>query len=91
MRRRSSGNPGCSPRPSRKTSLLPQVTLCKNAYEACEGADALVIVTEWNQFRMLDLERVHGLMNRALVVDLRNVYDPDKVEAAGFEYESVGR
>ncbi len=73
------------------TRQLPDITYCKDPYEACSGSDVLVLVTEWNQFRMLDLERVQGLMNRPLVVDLRNVYDPDKMEAAGFEYESVGR
>jgi UDPglucose 6-dehydrogenase len=70
---------------------LPNITYCKDAYEACSGGDVLVLVTEWNQFRMLDLERVHGLMNQPLVVDLRNVYDPAKMTAAGFEYVSVGR
>ncbi len=72
-------------------SQLPDITYCKDAYEACAGSDVLVLVTEWNQFRMLDLERVKGVMNHALVVDLRNVYDPDKMKAAGFEYVSVGR
>ena len=71
--------------------LLPDVTLCKNAYEACENADALVIVTEWNQFRMLDLDRVRALLRRPVVVDLRNVYDPLPMRAAGFEYTCVGR
>ncbi len=71
--------------------LLPDVTLCDGAYEACEGADALVIVTEWNQFRMLDLERVRGLLRQPLIVDLRNVYEPDQVRGAGFEYLCVGR
>jgi len=71
--------------------LLTDVTLCKNAYEACENADALVIVTEWNQFRMLDLDRVKALLRRPVVVDLRNVYDPRPMRAAGFEYTCVGR
>jgi UDPglucose 6-dehydrogenase len=70
---------------------LPGVTLCKDAYQACEGADAAVIVTEWNQFRMLDLERVRLAMRRPVMVDLRNVYEPDALRKAGFEYSSVGR
>jgi UDPglucose 6-dehydrogenase len=70
---------------------LPDVTLCKNAYETCEGADALVLMTEWNQFRMLDLERVRTLLREPVVVDLRNVYDPDTMRRAGFRYDSVGR
>lgn len=71
--------------------VLPEITLCKDAYEACEGADAMVLVTEWNQFRMLDLERVRRLLREPVVVDLRNVYKPDPMRAAGFRYVSVGR
>ena len=70
---------------------LPALALCKNEYEACESADALVIVTEWNQFRMLDLERVRGLLRQPVLIDLRNVYDPAALRAAGFHYECVGR
>ena len=70
---------------------LPGVTLCKDAYQACEGADAAVIVTEWNQFRMLDLERVRVALRRPVMIDLRNVYEPDTLRKAGFEYSSVGR
>ena len=55
------------------------------------GADALVILTEWNEFRALDLERVRGLLKAPLIVDLRNVYEPDEVAAAGFRYVSIGR
>ncbi|HYG63562.1 MAG TPA: nucleotide sugar dehydrogenase, partial [Thermoanaerobaculia bacterium] len=71
--------------------LFPAVTFCDNAYEAAEGADAVVIVTEWNQFRKLELDRLHRLLQRPLVVDLRNLYEPDKMAAAGFEYVSIGR
>jgi UDPglucose 6-dehydrogenase len=71
--------------------LLPGVTLCKDAYQACEGADAAVVVTEWNQFRLLDLERVRLALRRPLMIDLRNVYEPAALRAAGFEYSSVGR
>ena len=70
---------------------LPDLTLCSDAYQACGGAEALVIVTEWNQFRMLDLERVKSLLVRPVVVDLRNIYDPASMRAAGFEYVCVGR
>jgi UDPglucose 6-dehydrogenase len=70
---------------------IPELTLCKSEYEACEGADALVLVTEWNQFRMLDLERVRGLLREPVLVDLRNVYDPVALRRAGFRYQSVGR
>jgi UDPglucose 6-dehydrogenase len=71
--------------------LLPEVTMTRNEYEACEGADALVIITEWNQFRMLDLERVKSLLRQPVVVDLRNVYEPEPMRAAGFRYACVGR
>jgi UDPglucose 6-dehydrogenase len=70
---------------------LPSIHYCSDAYEPCENADALVLVTEWNQFRMLDLERVKKLMREPVVVDLRNVYDPAAMRRAGFRYDSVGR
>jgi len=71
--------------------MLPGVTMCESAYDACHQADALVIVTEWNQFRMLDLGRVRELLRRPAIVDLRNVYEPAPVREAGFTYTSVGR
>src|SRR5262245_31746183 len=70
---------------------LPDLTLCSDAYEACRGAEALVIVTEWNQFRMLDLDRMKSLLARPVVIDLRNIYDPAPMRAAGFDYVCVGR
>jgi len=73
------------------SQMLKQVELCKDAYEACEDADALVIVTEWNQFRMLDLERIKQLLRDPIMIDLRNIYDPDTLREAGFHYVSVGR
>lgn len=71
--------------------LLPTVTLCANAYEATAGADALILMTEWNQFRNLDLERIKGSLKRPVFVDLRNVYEPARMTAMGFRYSSVGR
>ncbi len=71
--------------------LLPGVTFCKDAYQACEGADAAALITEWNQFRMLDLERARGLLRSPVMIDLRNVYEPDALRKAGFRYTSVGR
>ena len=71
--------------------ILPEVRLVEDEYQACEGADALVLVTEWNQFRMLDLERVKSCLRTPVVVDLRNVYEPSAMRAAGFTYASVGR
>ena len=71
--------------------LLDGVVWCEGVYEAMEGADALVIVTEWNAFRALDLARVKRLMKAPVMIDLRNIYDPEEMSAAGFRYASVGR
>jgi UDPglucose 6-dehydrogenase len=60
-------------------------------YEACEGADALVILTEWDQFRALDLTRVKAALSAPVVVDLRNIYRPDEMRELGFRYTGVGR
>lgn len=71
--------------------LLPGVELVADAYAAAEGADAVVLITEWNQYRALDLSRLKEIMAGAVFVDLRNVYDPARMKALGFEYFSVGR
>jgi UDPglucose 6-dehydrogenase len=71
--------------------LFPEVTYCDGPYEAAAGADGVVIVTEWNQFRKLELDRLRECLRRPLVVDLRNIYQPDKMSQAGFHYVSVGR
>ncbi len=70
---------------------LPDATFCSDVYEAADGADALVVLTEWNQFRKLELDKLRKLLRRPLIVDLRNVYQPEKVAAAGFRYVSLGR
>jgi UDPglucose 6-dehydrogenase len=71
--------------------LLRDVDFKAGPYEAAEDADALVIITEWDQFRALDLDRVKLLMRAPLVVDLRNIYPPDEMRARGFDYRSIGR
>jgi len=71
--------------------LPPEIEYCQSAYEAARGADGLVIATEWNQFRALELERLRELLARPLIVDLRNLYEPERVAAAGLRYVSVGR
>ncbi|RNJ48529.1 UDP-glucose dehydrogenase family protein [Methylocystis hirsuta] len=71
--------------------LMPEVTFHDNAYSALEGADALAIVTEWDAFRALDLDRVRSLLKQPIIVDLRNVYRPGDVRKRGFTYVSVGR
>ena len=71
--------------------LMPGLVYCGDAYETMEGADALVLLTEWNAFRALDLARVHSVLANPLVIDLRNIYDPGEMTAAGLSYVSVGR
>ena len=72
-------------------AILEGVTYCENAYECVEGADAVVIATEWEQFRALDLERLRDLMACPVMVDLRNIYRPEDVQRRGFAYASIGR
>jgi UDPglucose 6-dehydrogenase len=71
--------------------LLPGVVCCSTAYEVAEQADALVVLTEWPEFRGLDARRLRALVRRPLVVDLRNIFDPAELRGLGFTYEGVGR
>jgi UDPglucose 6-dehydrogenase len=72
--------------------LLPEgITFCRNALDAAEGADALIVVTEWNEFRALAPERLAAAMRGRVLVDLRNVYDPAAMQGAGFAYHGIGR
>jgi len=73
------------------SKLLPEVVFKTGPYEAVEGADVVVILTEWDQFRALDLKRVKDLARQPIIVDLRNVYRPEDVRAMGFAYSSIGR
>jgi UDPglucose 6-dehydrogenase len=73
-------------------NVLPAaVTYADSPYEAAAGADGLVLVTEWNEFKFLNLERVRGLMRRPVVFDGRNLWEPERMRRLGFEYYSVGR
>ncbi|MBK5254564.1 MAG: UDP-glucose/GDP-mannose dehydrogenase family protein [Vicinamibacteria bacterium] len=74
-----------------KASLPDSVQWAKNGYGALEGADALLLATEWNEFREPDFSRMKSLMRRALIFDGRNIYNPKTVKAAGFEYVGIGR
>ena len=77
-----------------KKSLIKyksKIIWCKNAYEAALNADVLVILTEWNEFRALDLKKLKKLLKRNVIVDLRNIYNPIEIREKGFEYYSVGR
>ncbi len=71
--------------------LMPEVTMCASAYAAVDCADAIALVTEWDAFRALDLERIKAMVKAPVMVDLRNVYDPAEMRAAGFTYVSIGR
>jgi UDPglucose 6-dehydrogenase len=76
---------------TKAAEILDDVEMKGNAYELAEGADALILVTEWNEFKNLDLERIRKAMARPILIDGRNVYDPNKARSLGFEYTGVGR
>lgn len=71
--------------------ILPDVDYCEDEYETVTGADALVFMTEWNQFRALDMQRIRQLMRASKIADLRNIYEPESVRELGFDYIGVGR
>ncbi len=71
--------------------LLTDVEYCDDEYEAARGSDALVVVTEWNQFRRLDIERLKQMMREPNIIDLRNLYEPETMRSAGFRYLAMGR
>jgi UDPglucose 6-dehydrogenase len=75
----------------RARMLVPDVDFVKDAYQVASGADALVLVTEWNEFRELDLRRVRQLMRTPIVIDGRNIYDPAQLKELGFTYRGIGR
>jgi len=72
-------------------AILPEVEYGRDPYDVAEGADALVLATEWNQFRRLDLQRLKTLLKTPIFIDLRNVYEPDQMKRLGFNYCGVGR
>lgn len=72
-------------------AILKDITFCKNLYEAAKNSDALIIVTEWHEFEVMDLGRIKKLMNNPLIIDGRNIFDPEKLKEAGFRYISIGR
>ncbi len=71
--------------------VLPNVEFVEGAYEVAEGCDAMVVVTEWNEFKNLDMVRVRGLMKQSVIIDGRNIYDPQVMKELGFYYRGVGR
>jgi UDPglucose 6-dehydrogenase len=73
------------------STMLKNVTFCKNAYEVAQGADALVIVTDWNEFKLLNLEKLRQEMRKPYLFDGRNIYNKERAERAGFEYFCIGK
>ena len=72
--------------------LMPEgVVFCESAYEAAAGADGVALLTEWNEFKYLNLDRLRGLLRRRLIFDARNLYEPERMRRLGFEYYSIGR
>jgi len=71
--------------------ILPEIEYCESSYEVAENADALVIVTEWREFKQLNLEKIKKVMKKPVIFDGRNIYDPEKKKRLGFEYYSIGR
>jgi UDPglucose 6-dehydrogenase len=71
--------------------IMPNVAFCQNPYEAAQGADAVVLVTEWDALRALDLDRLAAAMRQKVLVDLRNIYPPEEVEMAGLAWHGIGR
>ncbi len=70
---------------------MPFLELMNGPYETCDGADAVILMTEWNEYRALDLEKIKTIMKSPIFIDLRNVYEPEKMEVSGFIYNSIGR
>ncbi|MGC8873925.1 MAG: UDP-glucose dehydrogenase family protein, partial [Chloroflexia bacterium] len=75
----------------RAEEILPWVTYCATAYDVAKGADALLVVTEWNEFKQLDMARVRDLMRTPVLLDGRNIYEPSEMRRLGFRYYGVGR
>ncbi|MFQ5456752.1 MAG: UDP-glucose dehydrogenase family protein [Nitrospirota bacterium] len=72
-------------------AILTEITYCNDPYEAADDADALVMLTEWNQFRNLDLNKIKEGLKKPVIIDLRNIYDPKKMKELGFSYIGIGR
>ncbi|MBU1147010.1 MAG: UDP-glucose 6-dehydrogenase, partial [Candidatus Omnitrophica bacterium] len=72
-------------------SLIKGVSFCKDAYDAARSSDAILIVTEWHEFEIMDLVRVKKIMKSPLIIDGRNIFEPGKMRKLGFKYVSIGR
>ena len=72
-------------------SILPAVQMCNDPYEAATGCDAVIVVTEWNEFKQIDLEKLKSLLKTPVIMDARNLYDPERMKEMGFKYRAIGR
>ena len=72
-------------------AVLKNVDFCKDPYDVAKGSDALLILTEWNEFKAMDLSRIKKLLKNPLIIDGRNIFDPVKMKKLGFKYISMGR
>jgi UDPglucose 6-dehydrogenase len=75
----------------RAKELVPEITYCDDAYEVAEGSDALVVVTDWNEFKHLDMGRIKESMAEPVLIDGRNIYEPGRMQQLGFVYRGIGR
>jgi len=73
------------------SAMMKNIVLCDNPYQVAEGADAIILATEWNEFRQIDFERLHKAMRQPIIMDGRNLWDPDQLKEMGFVYFGVGR
>ncbi len=76
---------------SKAKSIFKKVVFCKDSYSVCKGSDCLIILTEWDEFKELDLKRVKGILSQPIIIDGRNIYDPKEMQKLGFKYISMGR
>jgi len=72
-------------------ALMPGVSMASDPYTLAEDCDALMVVTDWNEFKHLDLERIRDIMNQPVMLDGRNIYDPEQMQELGFTYRGLGR
>jgi UDPglucose 6-dehydrogenase len=71
--------------------MLKRVALCESPYQVAENADALILATDWNEFKQLDFARIHDLMRHPIIIDGRNLWDPEIMRGYGFRYYAIGR
>jgi UDPglucose 6-dehydrogenase len=70
---------------------MPKVEMAPDPYAMAEGCDAIIVVTDWNEFKHLDMERIRDSMKEATLIDGRNIYDPNQMDKSGFKYRGIGR